>query len=202
MTFHLPPLPYAETALAPVISAETIGYHYGKHHQSYVTNLNALLTDTPLADAELETVVLGAEPGAVFNNAAQIWNHTFYWESMHPEGGGDPRGDLQRAIEASFGSIDACKQALAVAAKGVFGSGWTWLVRDADGRVAVEQTANADLPLRHGRTALLTIDVWEHAYYIDYRNGRPAYVDAWIEHLANWEFAAANYAKAPVALAG
>jgi Fe-Mn family superoxide dismutase len=196
MSFTLPPLPYAPTALAPVISEETIEYHYGKHHQAYVTNLNNLTEGTPFADARLEQVILEAEPGGVFNNAAQIWNHTFYWDSMHPEGGGAPTGALSDALEASFGSFDAFQQAIAGAAKTVFGSGWTWLTLQPDGSLAIEQTANADLPLKHGRTALLTLDVWEHAYYIDYRNARPAYVDAWIERIVNWEFAAANYEAA------
>ncbi len=194
MPFELPPLPYADDALAPVISAETIGFHYGKHHAAYVNNLNNLVKDGPLADQSLEQIILDAGPGGIFNNAAQVWNHTFYWNSMSPGGGGDPSGALRSAIEASFGSVDAMKQELADKAKTQFGSGWAWLVKNADGSVAVTQTSNADLPMKHGQTALLTIDVWEHAYYVDYRNLRPSYVDAWIEKLANWEFAAANFA--------
>jgi Fe-Mn family superoxide dismutase len=191
--FELPPLPYADDALAPVISAETIGFHYGKHHAAYVNNLNNLVKDGPLADQSLEQIILDAGPGGIFNNAAQVWNHTFYWNSMSPGGGGDPSGALRAAVEASFGSVDAMKQELADKAKTQFGSGWAWLVKNADGSLAVTQTSNADLPMKHGQTALLTIDVWEHAYYVDYRNLRPSYVDTWIEKLANWEFAAANF---------
>jgi Fe-Mn family superoxide dismutase len=191
--FELPPLPYADDALAPVISAETIGFHYGKHHAAYVNNLNNLVKDGPLAEQALEQIILDAAPGGIFNNAAQVWNHTFYWNSMSPSGGGDPSGALRAAVEASFGSVDAMKQELADKAKTQFGSGWAWLVKNADGSLAVTQTANADLPMKHGQTALLTIDVWEHAYYVDYRNLRPSYVDTWIEKLANWEFAAANF---------
>ena len=202
MPFTLPPLPYAETALEPVISAETVEYHYGKHHQAYVTNLNGLLESSPLADATLEQVIREAEPGAVFNNAAQIWNHTFYWNSMHPEGGGKPTGALADAIDAGFGSFDAFQQAFAGAAKTVFGSGWTWLVAQPDGTLTIDQTSNADLPLKRGRRALLTLDVWEHAYYIDYRNDRAAYVDKWLERLVNWEFATANYSAATAGSAG
>jgi superoxide dismutase, Fe-Mn family len=192
--FELPPLPYADDALAPVISAETIGFHYGKHHAAYVNNLNNLVKDGPLAEQALEQIIADAGPGGIFNNAAQVWNHTFYWNSMSPSGGGDPSGALRAAVEASFGSVDAMKQELADKAKTQFGSGWAWLVKNADGSLAVTQTSNADLPMKHGQTALLTIDVWEHAYYVDYRNLRPSYVDAWIEKLANWEFAAANFA--------
>lgn len=194
MPFELPPLPYADDALAPVISAETIGFHHGKHHAAYVNNLNNLVKDSPLATQSLEQIIADAGAGGIFNNAAQVWNHTFYWNSMSPSGGGDPSGALRTAVEASFGSVDAMKQELADKAKTQFGSGWAWLVKTADGSLAVTQTSNADLPLKHGQTALLTIDVWEHAYYIDHRNLRPGYVDAWIEKLANWEFAAANFA--------
>lgn len=196
MPFRLPPLPYPENALAPVISAETIEYHYGKHHAGYITNLNALLDGADQPDATLEDIIRTSGTGTLFNNAAQAWNHAFYWNSMHPEGGGDPSGPLRNAIETSFGSVDALKQAFAGAAKTLFGSGWTWLVLNGDGGVTIEQTINADLPLAHGTTALLTLDVWEHAYYIDYRNARAAYVDAWIERLMNWEFAATNFTAA------
>ncbi|GJM37467.1 MAG: superoxide dismutase [Acidimicrobiales bacterium] len=191
MPIELPPLPYADDALDPHISERTISFHYGKHHASYVKNLNGLIEGTDLADASLEDIVRTAEPGGLFNNAAQVWNHTFYWNSMSPEGGGDPSGELAAAIEASFGSVDDFKQQFKDDATGNFGSGWTWLVRDGDG-LAIVKTDDADTPLAHGQTALLTIDVWEHAYYLDYQNARPAYVDTFIEHLLNWNFAAAN----------
>jgi Fe-Mn family superoxide dismutase len=192
MAFELPPLPYAPDALAPHITEQTIGFHYGKHHQAYVNNLNGLVDGTDNAGKSLEEIVMNSE-GGVFNNAAQIWNHTFYWHSMSPAGGGDPAGALADALGAAFGSVDAAKQEFATKAKTLFGSGWTWLVKNADGSVAITQTGNADLPMKHGQTALLTIDVWEHAYYLDYQNARPAYVDTWIDKLANWEFAAQNF---------
>jgi Fe-Mn family superoxide dismutase len=192
MAFELPPLPYAPDALAPHITEQTIGFHYGKHHQAYVNNLNGLVDGTDNAAKSLEEIVMNSE-GGVFNNAAQIWNHTFYWHSMSPAGGGDPAGALADALGAAFGSVDAAKQEFATKAKTLFGSGWTWLVKNADGSVAITQTGNADLPMKHGQTALLTIDVWEHAYYLDYQNARPAYVDTWIDKLANWEFAAQNF---------
>ncbi len=194
MAFELPPLPYAPDALAPTISERTIGFHYGKHHQTYVTNLNGLIEGTDLASKTLEQIILTSD-GAVFNNAAQVWNHTFYWHSMTPGGGGDPTGELAAAIENSFGSVDEFKQQFATAAKTLFGSGWVWLVADGD-RLAIASTSNADLPMRHGQTALLTIDVWEHAYYLDHQNARPAYVDGWLERLVNWDFAASNLAAA------
>ncbi|MEZ5166117.1 MAG: superoxide dismutase [Acidimicrobiales bacterium] len=187
------PLPYADGALAPHISAHTMSFHYGKHHAAYVNNLNGLIADTDLADASLDDIVRGAGPGGVFNNAAQVWNHNFYWSSMSPDGGGDPSGELAAAIESSFGSVDSFKEQFKADAVGNFGSGWTWLVREGDG-LAIVKTSNADTPLAHGQAALLTIDVWEHAYYLDFQNARPAYVDAFIEHLLNWEFAAANFA--------
>lgn len=193
MTIHLPSLPYPAAALSPHLSERTMDLHYGKHHAGYVANLNRLIDGTEYADQDLETIVLGAEPGAVFNNAAQIWNHDFYWNSMSPDGGGEPSGTLATAIEASFGTTDGLRKELADAAVGNFGSGWTWLVRDDD-TLAVVSTDDADTPLRHGVVPLLTVDVWEHAYYLDYQNARPAYVETWIEHLMNWEFAAANYA--------
>ena len=192
MTIELPPLPYADDALAPHISERTMSFHYGKHHAAYVNNLNGLIEGTEHADASLEDIVTSAQPGGLFNNAAQVWNHTFYWNSMSPDGGGDPSGALADAIAASFGSVDGFKEQFKADAVGNFGSGWTWLVQEADG-LAIVKTDDADTPLAHGRKALLTIDVWEHAYYLDYQNARPAYVDTFIEHLLNWEFAAANF---------
>jgi len=192
MAIELPPLPYADDALAPHISAHTMSFHYGKHHAAYVNNLNGLIDGTDLADSSLDEIVVGAAPGGLFNNAAQVWNHTFYWNSMSPDGGGDPSGDLAAAIESSFGSIDEFKTKFKADSVGNFGSGWTWLVQDDSG-LSIVKTNDADTPLAHGGKAILTIDVWEHAYYLDYQNARPAYVDAFLEHLVNWEFAAANY---------
>ena len=191
-TVQLPALPYPEDALAPHISADTVALHYGKHHAGYVANVNRMVAGTAAEGTPLEDLIVSAS-GGLFNNAGQVWNHTFYWESMHPAGGGDPTGDLLAAIEESFGSADGLRKQFAEAACGHFGSGWAWLVTGGDG-LEVMTTANADLPQRHGRTPLLTIDVWEHAYYLDYRNARPAYVDRWLEKLVNWEFAAANLA--------
>jgi Fe-Mn family superoxide dismutase len=193
MAIDLPALPYSDTALEPHISERTISFHYGKHHAAYVNNLNGLIEGTDHADSSLEDIVRAAGPGGLFNNAAQVWNHTFYWNCMSPEGGGDPSGDLAAAIESSFGSVDAFKEQFKADSVGNFGSGWTWLVREGDG-LAIVKTDDADTPLAHGQTALLTIDVWEHAYYLDYQNARPAYVDTFIEHLLNWEFVAANFA--------
>ena len=190
MPFSLPPLPWAKDALAPVISAETLDYHYGKHHQAYVTNLNKLTEGKPEANQSLESLIQSAQ-GGVFNNAAQIWNHTFYWSSMKPGGGGKPTGALLELVNRDFGSTDTLLQQLGEAAKTQFGSGWAWLVQDA-GKLKVTATANADLPMKHGQNALLTVDVWEHAYYIDYRNARPNYVDAFLKSLVNWDFAAKN----------
>lgn len=192
MAIELPPLPYPDDALDPHISERTISFHYGKHHAAYVNNLNGLIEGTELAEASLEDIVKGAEPGGLFNNAAQVWNHTFYWKCMAPDGGGDPSGDLAAAIESSFGSVDAFKEQFKADSVGNFGSGWTWLVRKGDG-LAIVQTDDADTPLAHGHTALLTIDVWEHAYYLDYQNARPAYVDTFIDKLLNWEFVEANF---------
>lgn len=192
MAIELPPLPYPDDALDPHISERTISFHYGKHHAAYVNNLNGLIEGTDLAEASLEDIVKGAEPGGLFNNAAQVWNHTFYWKCMAPDGGGDPSGDLAAAIESSFGSVDAFKEQFKADSVGNFGSGWTWLVRKGDG-LAIVQTDDADTPLAHGHTALLTIDVWEHAYYLDYQNARPAYVDTFIDKLLNWEFVEANF---------
>mgnify|MGYP006426434903 FL=1 len=195
MAISLSPLPYADNALDPHISDRTISFHYGKHHAAYVNNLNGLIEGTDLADASLDQIIAAAGPGGLYNNAAQVWNHTFYWNSMHPNGGGDPSGDLAAAIDASFGSVDAFKQQFAADSIGNFGSGWTWLVREGDG-LAIVKTDDADTPIKHGQTPLLTIDVWEHAYYLDYQNARPAYVETFIEKLLNWEFAAANLASA------
>ncbi len=192
MAIELPSLPYPDDALAPHISERTIGFHYGKHHAAYVTNLNGLIEGTDLADASLEEIVSSAGPGGLFNNAAQVWNHTFYWNSMSPDGGGDPSGALADAVVAAFGSVDGFKEQFKADAVGNFGSGWTWLVEEDDG-LAIVKTDDADTPLAHGQKALLTIDVWEHAYYLDYQNARPAYVDTFIEHLLNWEFAATNF---------
>ncbi|MFZ4584929.1 MAG: superoxide dismutase [Acidimicrobiia bacterium] len=190
MAFELPPLPYTMDALAPHISQETLEYHYGKHHQTYVTNLNNLTQGTDLADASLEDVIAKAE-GPLFNNAAQVWNHTFYWNSMKPNGGGAPTGELAEKISSAFGSFDDFKAKFTEAATTQFGSGWAWLVDDGS-KLDVIKTGNADLPMKHGAKALLTIDVWEHAYYIDYRNARPKYIETFLDSLANWDFAASN----------
>ena len=194
MAFTLPPLPYDKNALAPHISAETLEYHHGKHHNAYVTNLNKLIEGKPEASLSLEEIIKSSE-GGVFNNAAQIWNHTFYWSSMKPNGGGLPTGDLAQAITRDFGSFEKFSEEISNAAVTQFGSGWAWLVV-ADGKLSVTKTPNADLPMKHGQTALLTIDVWEHAYYIDYRNLRPKYVETFLKSLANWDFAAENLKKA------
>ena len=192
MTHVLPPLPYAVNALEPVISAETIDYHYGKHHQAYVTNLNNLIPGTEFASATLEEIILKSD-GGVFNNAAQVWNHTFYWNGLSPQGGGEPRGNLAKAIDAEFGSFEGFKEAFNKSAVGNFGSGWTWLVKNSDGLLQIINTSNAANPMRDGLKPLLTIDVWEHAYYIDYRNARPKYLKE-IWSLVNWDFVANNFA--------
>ena len=191
MTFELPALPYANDALAPHISAETIEYHYGKHHQTYVTNLNNLVPGTEFEGLSLEDIVKKSS-GGVFNNAAQVWNHTFYWNSLSPNGGGAPTGDLANAIERTFGSFEAFKEAFSKCAVTTFGSGWAWLVKNANGSLELVSTSNAGCPLTAGQTPILTCDVWEHAYYIDYRNARPKYLEAFWA-LVNWEFASANY---------
>ena len=190
MAFELPPLPYAMDALAPHISQETLEYHYGKHHQTYVTNLNNLVKDTEDENASLEEIIKKAE-GGLFNNAAQVWNHTFYWSCLSPTGGGAPTGEIGEKINSAFGSYDSFREDFAKAATTQFGSGWAWLV-DNDGTLEIMQTSNADLPLKHSVKALLTIDVWEHAYYIDYRNARPKYIDTFMDSLLNWDFVAAN----------
>ncbi len=192
--FTLPELPYAIDALAPAISRETLEFHWGKHHQTYVNNLNNLVEGTDWAEKSLEDIILGAE-GGLFNNAAQVYNHTFFWSSMTPQGGGEPKGALKDALVATWGSVEAFVKAFSDAAAGNFGSGWTWLVKDADGKLSILNTSNADTPIRHGLKPLLTIDVWEHAYYIDYRNARPVFIKAFFEKLVNWAFVEENFAK-------
>ncbi|MFT3929794.1 MAG: Fe-Mn family superoxide dismutase [Spongiibacteraceae bacterium] len=195
MAFELPPLPYAQDALAPHISAETLEFHYGKHHKAYVDKLNTLVPGTPLEGKSLEDVIKAAGPGPVFNNAAQIWNHTFYWHSLSPNGGGAPTGAVAEAINKAFGSFDKFKEDFTNSAINNFGSSWTWLVKKADGSVAIVNTSNAGTPLTDASvTPLLTVDLWEHAYYIDYRNARPKYLEHFW-NLVNWSFANANYAK-------
>jgi len=191
----LSPLPYAKNALDPVISANTIGFHYGKHHKGYVDSLNKLIAGTELEYLSLEKLIAEtaakADRVAIFGNAAQLWNHTFYWRSLRPKGGGEPTATLKQRIEASFGNLDACKKELATAATTQFGSGWAWLVLDA-GMLKVIKTGNADTPLTKGVKPLLTIDVWEHAYYLDYQNRRADYVSGVLDKLINWGFAADN----------
>lgn len=191
MQHTLPELPYAMDALAPHISQETLEYHYGKHHATYVTNLNNLIKGTEFENSSLEDIVKKST-GGVFNNAAQIWNHTFYWNSLSPNGGGAPAGKLAEAINAKFGSFDAFKDAFTKSAVGNFGSSWTWLVKKADGSVDIVNTSNAATPLTTQDKPLLTCDLWEHAYYIDYRNARPKYLETFW-NLANWEFASSNF---------
>lgn len=193
MAITLPELPYSKDALAPHISAETLEFHYGKHHQTYVTKLNDAIKDTDMSGKSLEEIVK-ASKGGVFNNAAQVWNHTFYWNSMSPDGGGEPTGAIKDAIVKQWGSFEAFKTEFTNTAVGTFGSGWAWLVKNADGSLACASTSNAETPLTDSsKTALLTCDVWEHAYYIDYRNKRPDYLGAWWS-LVNWDFANKNYA--------
>lgn len=190
MAHTLPPLPYAMDALAPHISKETLEFHYGKHHQTYVTNLNNLIPGTEFESASLEDIVKKSS-GGVFNNAAQVWNHTFYWNSLSPNGGGEPSGKLADAINKKWGSVAAFKEAFNKSAAGNFGSGWTWLVKKADGSLDIVNTSNAATPLTTADVPLLTCDVWEHAYYIDYRNARPKYLETFW-NLVNWDFAAKN----------
>lgn len=194
MSFTLPELPYAKSALAPHISEETLDYHYGKHHLAYVNNLNKLLENSPLASESLEHIIRHSN-GGIFNNAAQIWNHTFYWHSLSPQGGGQPSGELMKLIERDFGSFDAFKTAFTQCAITTFGSGWAWLVLNKDKKLEIVSTSNAATPLTTDATPLLTCDVWEHAYYIDYRNARPNYVEAFWA-LVNWQFASENLNKA------
>lgn len=190
MSFTLPPLPYSENALLPYISAETLQYHYGKHHQTYVTNLNNLVKGTEFENLSLEAIIQKAS-GGIFNNAAQVWNHTFYWHCLAPQAGGEPTGKLLASIQQYFGSFDAFKEKFSQTALTTFGSGWAWLVRNADGSLAIVSTPNAATPMTSGQHALLTCDVWEHAYYIDYRNARVKYIEAFWS-LVNWDFVAAN----------
>lgn len=190
MAFTLPSLPFSRSALEPIISAETLEFHYGKHHQAYLNNLNGLVEGKPEATMPLDELIMKAE-GAVFNNAAQVWNHSFYWNCLKPGGGGEPSGALLEAIDRDFGSFDAFKEEFSGAAAKLFGSGWAWLALDG-GKLKITQTSNADLPMKHGQTALLTIDVWEHAYYIDYRNARPKYIEAVLDNLINWDFVEQN----------
>ncbi len=192
MQHELPKLPYAMDALAPHISKETFEFHYGKHHQAYVTNLNGLIKGTEFENSTLEDIIKKSS-GGVFNNAAQVWNHTFFWSSMKPAGGGKPAGALGAAIDKKWGSFDAFKEAFTKSAVGNFGSGWTWLVKKADGSVDIVNTSNAGTVLTTADKALLTIDVWEHAYYIDFRNARPKFVETFLGSLANWDFAAKNF---------
>jgi Fe-Mn family superoxide dismutase len=188
MAFELPPLPYAKDALAPHISAETIDFHYGKHHQAYVTNLNNLVKGTDMESKSLEEIIKSST-GGIFNNAAQVWNHTFYWNCLSPNGGGAPAGALADAINKAFGSFDAFKEKFTQSCVTNFGSGWTWLVKNKDGALEIVNTGNAGCPLTEGKKPLLTCDVWEHAYYIDYRNARPKYVETFW-NLVNWNFVA------------
>ncbi len=192
MEHTLPPLPYAHDALAPHISKETLEFHHDKHHQTYVTNLNNLIKGTEFENASLEEIVKKSS-GGIFNNAAQVWNHTFYWESMKPNGGGQPTGALADAINAKWGSFDKFKEEFTKTAVGTFGSGWAWLVKKTDGSLDLVSTSNAATPLTTDAKPLLTCDVWEHAYYIDYRNARPKYVEAFW-NVVNWDFASKNFA--------
>ncbi len=191
MEHKLPDLPYAIDALQPHISRETLEYHHGKHHQAYVNNLNNLIKGTEFQEQKLEDIIKKSS-GGIFNNAAQIWNHTFYWNCLSPKGGGNPSGNLAKAIESKFGSFDDFKKQFSQTAATLFGSGWAWLVKNNDGSIELMQTGNAGTPMTSGKTAIFTCDVWEHAYYIDYRNARPAYIEHFW-NLANWEFAAANF---------
>jgi Fe-Mn family superoxide dismutase len=193
MAFELPALPYAKNALAPVISEETIEYHYGKHHQTYVTNINKLIVGTEFEKSPLEEIIRKAS-GGVFNNAAQVWNHTFFWNCMSPGGGGEPKGPLAGAISQKFGSFDDFRKKFVEAAVTQFGSGWAWLVKNADGSLSIEQTSNAGNPMTAGKMPLLTCDVWEHAYYIDFRNRRADFVEAYFK-LINWSFVEKNFAN-------
>ena len=191
MAHELPALPYEVNALEPVISRETLEYHYGKHHRTYVTNLNNMIPGTDFEGMSLEDIIMKAS-GGVFNNAAQVWNHTFYWNCLGPNGGGEPGGALAEAIDRTFGSLGDFKEAFNKAAATNFGSGWTWMVKNDDGSIEIVSTSNADTPMTGGKTALLTVDVWEHAYYIDYRNARPKYLEE-IWKLINWDFVMSNY---------
>jgi Fe-Mn family superoxide dismutase len=188
VAIELPPLPYAMDALeSRGMSKETLEYHYGKHHQAYVTNLNGLIEGTDQADADLEDIITAAPPGPLFNNSAQVWNHTFFWSCLSPTGGGEPSGELAEKLSSAFGSVDNFKNEFSDAAKTQFGSGWAWLAHDGSS-LQVVKTANADLPMKHDMQALLTLDVWEHAYYIDFRNARPAFIENFFDQLVNWSW--------------
>ncbi len=204
MSFKLPDLPYDKDALEPHISAKTLEFHHDKHHAAYVNKTNDLIKGTDLENKSLEEVILAAAKDAskqaLFNNAAQVWNHTFYWHSMTPNGGGEPTGELAEQIKQDFGSFDKFKEEFEAKGVGQFGSGWAWLVLDG-GKLKVTNTPNADLPLAHGQTAILTADVWEHAYYLDYQNRRPDYLKTFLSDLVNWEFAAENFKEARKAAA-
>jgi Fe-Mn family superoxide dismutase len=195
MSFELPPLPYDQKALEPHISANTLSFHYGKHHQTYVNNLNGLVKDSPMAGKSLEEIIEAtagkADQAGVFNNAAQVWNHTFYWNSMTPGGGGKPSGEIAAKIDSDLGGYDKFVEAFKTAGATQFGSGWAWLVLDG-GKLKVTKTANADLPLAHGQKPVITMDVWEHAYYLDYQNARPDYIQVYLDSLINWDFANQN----------
>jgi Fe-Mn family superoxide dismutase len=194
MTTHeLPKLPYADNALEPHISAETIQYHYGKHHATYVDKLNGLIPGTEFESSTLEEIIMKAG-GGIFNNAAQVWNHTFYWNCLSPNGGGTPSGELADAIDKTFDSFESFKEQFSNSAVNNFGSGWTWLVKNADGGIEILNTSNAANPMTDGKQPLLTCDVWEHAYYVDYRNARPKYVEAFW-NLVNWDFVSQNFAE-------
>lgn len=190
MPFTLPELPYSKDALAPHLSAETLEYHYGKHHKAYVDKLNQLVEGTPFASKTLEEIIMSSD-GPIFNNAAQIWNHTFYWDGLKPKGGGEPTGAVGDAIKKSFGSYADFKTKFTEAALNQFGSGWAWLVKNKDGSLGIEKTSNAENPMKQGKKPLLTCDVWEHAYYVDYRNLRAKYVESFW-NLVNWDFVAKN----------
>ena len=194
MEHQLPPLPFAMDALAPHLSQETFEYHYGKHHQAYVTNLNNLIKGTEYEALDLEAIVRKAPAGGIYNNSAQVWNHSFFWNCLTPNGGGAPTGALAAAIDAKWGSFAEFAKAFQASAVGNFGSGWTWLVKKADGSVDIVNTGAAGTPLTTADKALLTVDVWEHAYYIDYRNARPKFVETFLNNLANWRFAEQNFA--------
>jgi superoxide dismutase, Fe-Mn family len=198
MAFELPPLPYPKDALEPHMSSRTLEFHHGKHHATYVATLNKLVENTPFAKQSLEEIIRATAKDdsktAIFNNAAQVWNHTFFWNCMRPRGGGQPTGEVQKAIEQGFGGLDKFKQQFKEAATTQFGSGWAWLVNDG-GTLKITKTPNAVDPLAQGQTALLTCDVWEHAYYLDFQNRRPDFVQTFLDHLVNWEFVAKSLAK-------
>lgn len=197
MAHELPPLPYSMSDLEPHITKNTLSFHYAKHHQAYVTNLNNLLQDHALSNNSLEEVIMASAGNSdmvgIFNNAAQVWNHTFYWNCMKKNGGGEPSSSFKAKIEEAFGSFETFCAEFKQAAITQFGSGWAWLVSDKDGKLSILKTANADLPMAHNLTALLTCDVWEHAYYLDYQNRRPDYVDTFLKHLINWDFVEQSY---------